>query len=63
MFVVVVWDLCRLMEVGYGFVEAMSGLVVVGYRFVEAMSVWLRVCGYGEGDCDRREREREMNKK
>ena len=46
------------MEVGYGFVEAMSGLVVVGYRFVEAVSVWLRVCGYGEGDCDRRERER-----
>ena len=52
MFVVVVWDLCRLIEVGYGFVEAMSGLVVVGYRFVDMVRETVI-----EG------REREMNKK
>ena len=36
---VIVWDLCRPVVVSYGFVEAVSGLVVVGCGFVEAVSV------------------------
>ena len=39
---VVVWDLCRL--------------VVVGYGFVEVVSIWLRVCGCCKGHCDKREK-------
>ena len=56
-----------------GFMQACSGWLWVCGGRERACSGWLWVCGggerlvegfgCGEGECDRREREREMNKK